>query len=158
MRATALHVYPVKSCAGTALVEATLDRRGIVRDREFMLVDANRRFVTQREQPRLALVKPIRTESELTLCAPGLEPLRLEPIDGPRFEVSIWRDSVMAADQGDTVADWLSTYLAEACRLVRMPDDVVRPVDHDSPPGRRTKSASPMVFRFCSSQRSHCRT
>src|SRR5262249_48796322 len=66
MQVTALNVYPVKSCAGTALEEATLDRRGIVHDREFMLVDANRRFITQREQPRLALVKPIRTESALT--------------------------------------------------------------------------------------------
>ena len=97
-----------------------------------MLVDANRRFITQREQPRLALVKPMRTESALTLRAPGMEPLQLEPIDcGQRLEVSIWRDSVLAADQGDIAAEWLSTYLGEACRMVRMPDDVVRPVDPD---------------------------
>ena len=57
---TALNVYPVKSCAGTPLVEARLGPRGIEHDREFMLVDPSGRFLTQREVPRMALVRPAR--------------------------------------------------------------------------------------------------
>ena len=131
MRVTALNVYPVKSCAATPLEVAELDARGIRGDREFMLVDAQRRFLTQREQPRLALIVPRRTDSTLTLSAPGMPPLSLEPVDEPRYTAQIWRDSVVAADQGDRVADWLSTYLGQAVRLVRLPVDSVRRVDPD---------------------------
>jgi uncharacterized protein YcbX len=137
MRVTALNVYPVKSCAATPLHEAELGARGILHDREFMVVDTNRRFLTQREQPRLALIKPVRTDSTLTLSGPGMAPLTVEPVEDQRHEVSIWRDRVVAADQGDRVAEWLSTYLGTGCRLVGLPDDVVRPVDPDfaSQPG-----------------------
>ena len=131
VRVTALNVYPIKSCGGTALDAAEFGRRGIVHDREFMIVDANRRFLTQREQPRFALIRPDRTDSTLTLQAPGMSRFVLEPTDGVRYPVTIWRDCVMAADQGDRVAEWLSEYVGATCRLVRMPDDVVRPVDPD---------------------------
>jgi MOSC domain-containing protein len=130
MRVTALNVYPIKSCAGTALETAELGRRGIVHDREFLVVDVGWRFLTQREHPRLALVRPARTDATLTLHAPGMSPLELEPVDGDRHLVTIWRDCVMAADQGDRVAEWLNEYLGAKCRLVRQPDDVVRAVDH----------------------------
>ena len=39
---SALYCYPVKSCRGVALSEATLDRRGIVHDREMLIVDAQK--------------------------------------------------------------------------------------------------------------------
>ena len=62
----ALNVYPVKSCRGIALERATVAVRGVafeagayaIADREWMIVDAAGRFVTQREQPRLALLVP----------------------------------------------------------------------------------------------------
>ena len=64
VRATvsALFVHPVKSCAGVALSEAQLMDTGLDLDRAWMVVDAAGRFVTQRELPRMALVRPqIRT-------------------------------------------------------------------------------------------------
>ncbi len=55
-----LFVYPVKGCRGVAVNAATATVRGLVAgtlaDREWMIVDANGRFVTQREHPRLAMV------------------------------------------------------------------------------------------------------
>lgn len=143
MRVTALNVYPVKSCAGTSLQAADLDHRGIVHDREFMVLDAmTRRFLSQREQPRLALVKPVRTAATLTLNAPTLEQLTIEPGDvHDRFKAVIWEDQVEVADQGDHVADWLGTYLGIRVRLVRMPDDVVRLVDRDYATSERDQVA-----------------
>jgi uncharacterized protein YcbX len=129
IRVTALNMYPVKSCAATPLEVAELDARGIRHDREFMLVDRQRRFLTQREQPRLALIVPRRTDTSLELSAPGMPPLSVEPLDGRRETVTIWRDRVVAADQGEEAADWLSSYLGQPVRLVRLPGDVVRPVD-----------------------------
>ncbi|MBI4147971.1 MOSC N-terminal beta barrel domain-containing protein [Candidatus Woesearchaeota archaeon] len=46
-----LYYYPIKSCAGIALEEAVLDEKGITHDREFMVVDASGKQVTQRENP-----------------------------------------------------------------------------------------------------------
>src|SRR4051812_24657769 len=52
-----LFVYPVKSCAGIELREAVLTDTGLDLDRAWMVVDAQGRFVTQRELPRMALVR-----------------------------------------------------------------------------------------------------
>ena len=51
------------------------------------------------------------------------------PPTGAQREVTVWRDQVAAIDQGAEVADWFSTHLGVACRLVRQADDAVRHVD-----------------------------
>lgn len=127
---TGLFVYPVKSCAGTALDSAQLGPRGIEHDREFMLVDEHADFLTQREVPRLALITPTVTAQGLQLSAPGIPSLVHVPlVRGDTFDVAVWGDRVGAVDQGDAVAQWLGTFLGLRCRLVRQADDAVRRVD-----------------------------
>jgi hypothetical protein len=95
-----------------------------------MLVDPDGRFLTQRELPRLALIEPCLTDGQLTLAAPGVADFALTVSDdGPRGPVAIWRDTVLAVDQGDAVADWFSAFLATPVRLVRLAEDHVRRVD-----------------------------
>ena len=53
-----LFVYPVKSCAGVRMNEVAIVPTGFEFDRNWMVVDADGAFVTQREHPTLALVKP----------------------------------------------------------------------------------------------------
>ena len=53
-----LFVYPIKSCAGVELNEALLTETGLDLDRAWMVVDAGGMFVTQRELPRMALIRP----------------------------------------------------------------------------------------------------
>lgn len=129
----ALYHYSIKSCAGTPLTTAQLDDRGIVHDREFMVVAASTgTFLTQRELPAMALITPERGETTLTVCAPGIPPLTLEvQITGPTQPVVVWRDHCLAVDQGDNVAHWLSAFLGQPCRLVRLAEEFVRPVDPD---------------------------
>src|SRR5205823_5468234 len=99
-----LFVYPVKSCAGTALDVAELGERGIVHDREFMVVDRAGHFLTQRQLPRMALIRPVRTVDTLVLSAPGMSSLKvLTPSEGERLPVTVWRDRVAAIDQGPAV-------------------------------------------------------
>lgn len=127
---TALNVYPVKSCAGTSLQLARLDARGIMHDREFMVVDTFGEFLTQREAPRLALIRPARTDDLLELSAPGMRPLRIEPVvEGEPRSARLWRDHVEVLDQGQPVAAWLSEFLGMPCRLVRQADNDMRRVD-----------------------------
>lgn len=107
-----LYVYPVKSCAGVALTEAILSPTGLAMDRRWMLVDGQGQFVTQREQPRMALVTPEVTGQHVTLRAPGMPPLPLGggATDQP-IAVRIWGETVLAMDAGEPAAQWFTRFL-----------------------------------------------
>jgi uncharacterized protein YcbX len=128
---TALYRYPVKSCRGQEMDEASFTSRGITHDREFLVIDASSgRFLTQRDLPRLALVAPTLIEGGLRLQAPDMPEFSFERmVRGPSFPVTIWQDTVTAVDQGDGIAAWLTRFLGRPSRLVRMADDAVRIVD-----------------------------
>ncbi len=123
-RLSALFCYPVKSCRGVALTETALDRRGVVHDREMMIVDAHDRQMTQRATPILARIATVLTGDALVLSAPGAGelrvPWRVAGGDPPRAmrEVTVWRDTVVADDTGDEAAGWLSEVIDQSCRLV----------------------------------------
>jgi uncharacterized protein YcbX len=133
-----LHVYPVKSCRGVPLGTALLDRWGIQHDRNWMVVDAEGRFISQRTQPRLALIEPALGRERLILRAPDMTPLEL-PVTGragPERMVTVWDDTVRALDQGQTAGDWFSAYLGTPARLVRIGAGFERAVDEVKyPPG-----------------------
>lgn len=120
-----LFVYPVKSCAGVELPEALLTETGLEFDRAWMVVDAQGEFVTQRQLPRMALVKPQMKQMEVVLRAPGMLALHLafDKVEKP-VRVRVWKDEVAAYDMGDIAAQWFSDFLSEpgkpqALRLVR---------------------------------------
>lgn len=58
IRIDAIHIAAVKSLAVTSIERAHVGRNGIDGDRAFCLIDAADKLLTQREQPRLALVVP----------------------------------------------------------------------------------------------------
>ncbi|MFJ7567227.1 MOSC domain-containing protein [Herminiimonas sp. NPDC097707] len=132
---TELNLYPIKSCAGISLREATLTPAGLmsehIYDREWMVVDENGDALTQREYPKMALIVPRIRIDTLELRAPGM--LRLEiplglpdPDDEKRIRVQVWDDQVEAYDCDDTSARWFSNALGVTCRLVRFHPDAKR--------------------------------
>lgn len=132
---TELHLYPIKSCAGISLREATLTPAGLmsehIYDREWMLVDANGLALTQREYPNMATIVPRIKADTLELRAPGM--LRLEiplglpdPSEEKIIRVQVWDDQVDAYDCDDTTALWFSNALGVSCRLVRFHPDAKR--------------------------------
>jgi hypothetical protein len=131
---THLLIYPIKSCAGIAVRSATVLESGLsalgVHDREWMLVTEDGQFLTQREHPRMALIRPLPDGGQLHVRAPGMDELTL-PLawdeTATRRSVTIWDDTVDAADCGDAAAAWFSAALGTPCRLVRFHRDVVRP-------------------------------
>jgi uncharacterized protein YcbX len=131
---THLLLYPIKSCAGIAVRSAVVNESGLsalgVHDREWMLVTADGQFLTQREHPRMALIRPLPDGGRLRVHAPGMDDLALalawDEAAATRT-VRIWDDKVDAADCGDAAAAWFSAALATPCRLVRFHRDVVRP-------------------------------
>ena len=127
---TELWIYPIKSCRGTSASEALVGPRGIAFDRSWMVVTPDGTFLTQRQAPRLALVAPSVRADHLSVRASGMPPLALSLQGaGEPTEVVVWRDRCAAIDQGVEAAAWFSAVVGRACRLVRLDDRWVRPVD-----------------------------
>jgi uncharacterized protein YcbX len=127
---SALYRYPIKGCKGHTLAEAPTDARGIAGDRRLMIVDADNEFISQRALPRMALIAPEVDGDHIVLTAPGMPALTLQPTnDGRPVRARVWNDVCDAVDQGNPVALWLSDFLREPARLVRMADDFERKCD-----------------------------
>jgi uncharacterized protein YcbX len=119
-RIARLFVYPVKSCAGVELTEAQLTDTGLDLDRAWMVVDAQGEFVSQRELPRMALVKVQLKHHEVVLRGPGMLALHLsiDAVEEP-VKVRVWEDEVPAYDMGAVAAQWFTDFLGQPLRLVR---------------------------------------
>ncbi len=115
-----LNIYPVKSCRGIALETSQIGERGLAFDREWMIIDGEGTFMSQRELPRLAFLAPELTSVALEIQTAGMPRLTV-PLDlyGAKQPVRVWRDSFPAFDQGDEAASWLSSALRTPLRLVR---------------------------------------
>ncbi|HEY0780441.1 MAG TPA: MOSC N-terminal beta barrel domain-containing protein [Gemmatirosa sp.] len=132
MHISGLCLYPVKSLGAVAVREAPVDDLGLRGDRRWMLVDADGRFLTQREHAALALGRvALGDGAALTLSVPALPPLRVTPppADAPRERVTIFGDVVDAVPAAPEAHAWASTWLGAPTRLVYMPDDARRAVD-----------------------------
>jgi uncharacterized protein YcbX len=99
-----------------------------------MLVDANGKFLTQREHTRMALIDVRATRGGYLVAAPGQPPLEIPRAlaSGAEFEVRIWRDTVPATLAGEDINIWFSQYLGFACGLVYMADNQHRAVTNEA--------------------------
>lgn len=142
-----LYVHPVKSCARIAVDEAVVIETGLEWDRQWMVVDAAGEFVSQRECPKLALVRPTLRANDLVLRAPGMLGLHLA-LDAIEREtrVRVWNDEVDAGDMGDLAAQWFSDFLGQRVRLARFDPDVQRVSDARWTGGTRALTAFADAF------------
>ncbi|MGH3933058.1 MAG: MOSC domain-containing protein [Pseudonocardiaceae bacterium] len=125
-RIVGLSYYPVKGCSGTSVSDATLTPAGLTHDRSFMVIGADGVFRSQRNTPRMALIRPeVSAGGErLTLRAPGAGVLRLNvDLEAARRPVELHGLRYQGIDQGVAVAGWLSDVLAAPSRLVRVPPE-----------------------------------
>lgn len=125
-----IHIYPLKSGAPLALDQAVVEKRGLARDRRWMLVDANGKFVTGRQQPRLTLITALPDGSALRLTAPGMSALTLSPppADGPRIDTAVWGAAVQPLLASEEAHAWVSAFFGAPYRVVHMDDACTRRV------------------------------
>jgi len=117
---TALNIYPVKSCKGIALEQALIADTGFARDREWLIARPDGQFITQRQEPRLALITTALTDDALILSAPEIGTLTIPlAVHGDPVEVTCWRDKCAAFDTGAEAAAWLEAHLGKPHRLVK---------------------------------------
>ncbi|KAH0451177.1 hypothetical protein IEQ34_018476 [Dendrobium chrysotoxum] len=130
---TSIFIYPIKSCRGISVPQAPITSTGFRWDRQWMVVNSNGRALTQRVEPKLALVEPelppdaldvnwIPSDSSyMVLRAPDMDPLKVcltracNVVDG----ISVWEWVGSALDVGDEASKWFTKYLGKPSRLVR---------------------------------------
>lgn len=132
-RISSLFIYPIKSCAGISMSEARLTPTGFEHDREFMLVDENRNFLSQRKYPNMALIRSRIKETEMVMEAPGMPSVSVdEDFPGERTHVKIWNDTVEAVTQTHSVNVWFQTFLGNPnVSLVRFAKNTHRYIDEE---------------------------
>ena len=130
---SALHIFPIKSCAPLVVDRATVEPRGLAHDRRWIVTDADGRFLTGRQHPRLTLLSALPDgESVLALSAPGMPALRLHrPQRADRIAVTVWKNTVNALPVSEAADAWISEFLGMPSRIFFMDEDCVRPVDPD---------------------------
>jgi uncharacterized protein len=121
-----LCVYPLKSSQGIELQQVQVQTKGLLGDREMMLVSGNGRFITQRQFPQLAKIQVSIVGQSITLQVADHSFPSLTfgaTLQGTLIEVEIWRDRLLAIDQGEETAQWFRQFLNlpedKTCRLVR---------------------------------------
>lgn len=133
LRVSDLSIYPLKSGGGVPVTAATLDALGVAGDRRWMVVDADRRFVSQRERPEMALLRASMNGADLTIAFPGHESIHVATpsSSAPRMVVTVWDDTFEAPLAAREASAWMSRVLGTECWLVYCPPDVERHVDPD---------------------------
>src|ERR1700733_9101353 len=122
-----LFVYPVKSCAGVRVEDVAIVPTGFEFDRNWMVVDADGMFVTQREHPKLALVQPEFANGGLVLAAPGMKPLHVSANGaGAAVSITLFGEKHEALSTDAKADAWFSDYLGAPFQLAKCDPKVLR--------------------------------
>ncbi len=143
MRVSALHSYPVKSLGGLSLQQTHVGPRGLQGDREFMLVDAEGRFLTQRTLPQMTQFTTERLTSGDLLIRWKDDQLIIEsawPADQQRRTVTVWRDTFEALCCREAASAWFSERLGQPVTLMRMLPEVKRRLDPTYAPSAESEN------------------
>jgi len=127
-----LIIYPIKSLAGIHLNHWQVTRTGLMYDRQWMLIDNERQFLSQRRLSKMALIKTALTDTQLIVSAPNQQNLALDlkPDLGGIINSTIWQDECAARHISKEADLWFSNFLNTSCRLVYLPSNEVRAVDN----------------------------
>lgn len=132
LKVKSLYIYPVKSFAGASVSSIDVGPRGPKWDRNWMIVDKENKFLTQREFPKMSQVTAqVVDDSRVELHAPGVDFMDFgveEGADTETFKVNIWDSTCEAQEVEPEVSEWVSEFLKQPVRLVRMKADFSREI------------------------------
>lgn len=131
-------IYPVKSLGGICLRESNVTHRGLEYDRRWMLVDDDGVFLSQRENPELALFQTEIEGDSLIIShrEKTAEKVKVALNPAPSTHVKnldtlLWDDKIEAYEVDGKISAWFSKILEYSVRLVYMPEESHRKVDPD---------------------------
>jgi|694.fasta_scaffold30097_5 uncharacterized protein YcbX len=119
-----ISIYPIKSLNGIELSSAEILQHGISFDRNWMLVDAENKFITRRERPELSLVKISLNEEGFQFSfntkTANLS-IHANEFHSDKIESKVWDSEVFGYEEGENFNSFFSDFLKEEVRLIRMP-------------------------------------
>lgn len=129
MKLISIYIYPIKSLAGIKLASAKMEIQGLQYDRRWMLIDEKGKFLTQRNDANMALIKTALSNESLLVKKEGFGTINI-PLSGnenaPLEPIKVWNDLTEAADTGPETSEWFSDLLGRKCRLMRISAKAVR--------------------------------
>lgn len=144
-----IFIYPIKSIMGLEITTAHCTVEGpvydLLKDRTMMLVKGDY-FVSQREEPSLALVQMTYKDGKLTLTADAMKPLVVDAVDPdasskPYFMVKVRGNEYKAVQVSPEGTKWFRQFLKQDdIRLVRILQD-------DENIARGARGAMPVAFQ-----------
>jgi uncharacterized protein YcbX len=131
MRIESLYTYPVKGCRRIGHESVAVEPWGLAGDRRWMVVDPQGVGITQRDVPRLGLLRVTPQPYGLSLHAPDQAGLEVEfPADGPPVDVRVFASkSPVPARLATAATDWLTGFLGVPAGLVWQADTRGRVID-----------------------------
>lgn len=129
MHVTGLNIYPVKSGRAIVANTATVMPMGLRHDRQWMIIDENGTFLTQRDTPHLAqLITEVDDTGGLTLTVAGefQHTVPLPDVSAQTVTVRVWKSTLAARRTSDSVSQKLSAWLGKSVQLVRFPESGAR--------------------------------
>ncbi|KAI8767171.1 molybdenum cofactor sulfurase, partial [Biomphalaria glabrata] len=135
-KVTDIYLYPIKSCGAFRVSEWEMSSKGLLYDREWVLVNDTGVTIGQKREPKICLLSPYidLTNKKLILSFPGSSSFELPLDQDATFDATanfctnkVCGDRVNTFDCGDTVSDWLSENLGTSgIRLLRQQEDDTR--------------------------------
>ncbi|QGJ71989.1 Molybdenum cofactor sulfurase [Planctomycetales bacterium 10988] len=133
MKLQGIVYYPLKSAQGLSVNRHPMVARGLIHDRQWMLVNSRGQFLTQRQFPAMARLNVQPAEDSLRCSYEGQPPCHI-PLQLPEGElrpVRIWRDKTEAYGYPPAIDQWFQQALGTECHLVRQAEEVIRSIDRD---------------------------
>lgn len=129
-KVTGLNIFPVKSCRGISLTEMTINEKGPLHDRQWMLVDESNQFMTLRTFARMAEIQTAIQGPFLHLYAGSNKILvKIDEECELTENVRVWGDTVLAGIENKSVNEALSDFLQKTVKLARYQSQSYRPLD-----------------------------
>ena len=133
MQVSQLFYYPVKSLGSVSVQSMRVTDWGPHRDRRMMLVDANGKFVTQRQCHLMSLIRVEDSGHQIRFIL-GERYFDLPWPDfaatgGDSLAVTVWDDSVAARSVSKAADAWFSDVMQRDVRLVLVGEETLRQVD-----------------------------
>ena len=116
---TKLSIYPVKGCQAVHVDTMEIVNTGPRYDRQWLVVGADGKFISQRSHPKLAVISAYMKDDMLVLTISGHDSIMVEPTsEGDVIEATLHKNIVKTVEQSAEVSRALSDYLECNAKLV----------------------------------------
>ena len=134
MKITELNIYPVKSLGAISLQSSKLTPKGLLYDRNWMLLNEDGKFMTQRQYPEMALVDTKIENGELIFFHQKTNQTASIPIlknYGVTLNTKVWSNSC-EVQKVEGIGEWFSKIFGFRCHLVFFPTKNIRTKETDN--------------------------